>query len=180
MGARFTRNHTPRIEANMSQRIGNTSLAYARVWHHHDASGQILGKLSARIALLLMGKHKPIYDPATDCGDYVVVTNARQVAVTGKKAEQKVYRSHSQFPGGQKVVPYERMMERKPEMIIKKAVSGMLPKNKLRERRLERLRVFPDDVHPYEQNILKRYDLEPNTQSPILKELNQVQQQQAL
>merc|ERR1712093_372993 len=162
MGARFTRNHTPRIEANMSQRIGNTSLAYARVWHHHDASGQILGKLSARIALLLMGKHKPIYDPATDCGDYVVVTNARQVAVTGKKAEQKVYRSHSQFPGG------------------KKAVSGMLPKNKLRERRLERLRVFPDDVHPYEQNILKRYDLEPNTQSPILKELNQVQQQQAL
>ncbi|KAK9897466.1 60S ribosomal protein L23 [Cystobasidium minutum MCA 4210] len=145
----------------MSQAVGNTSLAYARVWHHYDASGQILGRLSARLALLLMGKHKPIYDPATDCGDYIVVTNARHVKVTGKKAEQKVYYSHSQFPGGQKKVPYARMMERKPEEIIKKAVSRMLPKNTLRDRRLDRLLVFPDDAHPYEQNILKRYDLSP-------------------
>lgn len=112
---------------------------------------------------------------AVDSGDYVVVTNARHVMVTGKKAEQKLYRSHSGHPGGLKEIPYQRMMEQKPEevrrasfswprsphlnrivlpQIIRKAVSGMLPKNTLRARRLERLRIFPDDDNPYTSNIL--------------------------
>ncbi|KAM5542390.1 hypothetical protein V8D89_003849 [Ganoderma adspersum] len=143
----------------MSQAIGNTALAYARVWHHVDASDRVLGKLAERIAIVLMGKHKPIFDPGADCGDYVVVTNARNIKVTGKKSQQIVYRHHTMFPGGLKEIEYKDMMRRKPDEIIRQAVSGMLPKNKLRERRLERLRIFPDgDMGVFEQNILKRWE----------------------
>ncbi|KAI0658631.1 60S ribosomal protein L23 [Cubamyces menziesii] len=143
----------------MSQAIGNTALAYARVWHHVDASERVLGKLAERIAIVLMGKHKPIYDPGVDCGDYVVVTNARNVKVTGKKAQQLVYRHHTMFPGGLKEIQYKEMMRRKPDEIIRQAVSGMLPKNKLRERRLERLRIFADDdMGVFKHNILKRWE----------------------
>ncbi|KAJ3505209.1 hypothetical protein NLJ89_g7537 [Agrocybe chaxingu] len=127
----------------MSQAVGNTALAYARVWHHVDASDRVLGKLAERIALVLMGKHKPIYDPSVDCGDYVIVTNSRKVKVTGRKEEQLLYRKHTMYPGGLKETPYKTMKDRHPDEIIRKAVSGMLPKNKLRERRLERLKVFP-------------------------------------
>ncbi|KAI0722538.1 60S ribosomal protein L23 [Earliella scabrosa] len=143
----------------MSQAIGNTALAYARVWHHVDASERVLGKLAERIAIVLMGKHKPIYDPGSDCGDYVVVTNARNIKVTGKKAQQLVYRHHTMFPGGLKEIQYKDMMRRKPDEIIRQAVSGMLPKNKLRERRLERLRIFADDdMGVFKHNILKRWE----------------------
>ncbi|EIW61522.1 60S ribosomal protein L23 [Trametes versicolor FP-101664 SS1] len=143
----------------MSQAIGNTALAYAKVWHHVDASERVLGKLAERIAIVLMGKHKPIYDPAADCGDYVVVTNARNIKVTGKKSQQLVYRHHTMFPGGLKEIQYKDMMRRKPDEIIRQAVSGMLPKNKLRERRLERLRIFADDdMGVFQQNILKRWE----------------------
>ncbi|CAG8450388.1 9275_t:CDS:2 [Diversispora eburnea] len=114
-----------------------TGLAYARIWHLVDARQRILGRLATKIATTLTGKHKPIYDPASDCGDYVVVINAKEIMVTGKKEEQKVYRSHSGYPG---------------------AVSGMLPKNRLRDVRLERLKIFPDENHPYEANIIKNYD----------------------
>ncbi|CAG8660491.1 44461_t:CDS:2 [Gigaspora margarita] len=142
----------------MSQAIGNTALAYVRAWHLVDAKQRILGRMAANIATTLMGKHKPIYDPASDCGDYVVVINSKEVAVTGKKAEQKVYRHHSGYPGGLKTISYKIMLEKKPDEIIRKAVSGMLPKNRLRYRRLNRLFIFPDDKHPYEKNILKSYD----------------------
>ncbi|KAK7696067.1 hypothetical protein QCA50_000709 [Cerrena zonata] len=143
----------------MSQAVGNTALAYARVWHHVDASDRILGKLAERIALVLMGKHKPIYDPAVDCGDYVVVSNARNIKVTGNKAEQIVYRSHTMFPGGLKEIKYRDMMAKKPDEIIRQAVSGMLPKNKLRDRRLDRLRIFPDEeIGIFKHNILKRFE----------------------
>ncbi|KAI0275310.1 60S ribosomal protein L23 [Gloeopeniophorella convolvens] len=143
----------------MSQAVGKTALAYARVWHHADAKDRVLGKMAERIALVLMGKHKPIYDPSVDCGDYVVVTNARQVKVTGRKAEQIVYRKHTLYPGGLKETKYQDMMAKKPDEIIRKAVSGMLPKNKLRERRLERLRIFEGpDMGVFENNILKRWE----------------------
>ncbi|KAJ9069471.1 54S ribosomal protein L23, mitochondrial, variant 2 [Entomophthora muscae] len=114
--------------------------------------------MATGIATTLMGKHKPIYDPAADCGDYVVVINAKHVKVTGRKAEQKVYRSHSGFPGGLKEIPYKTMLEKNPEQIIIKAVSGMLPKNRLRDYRLGRLLVYPDAEHPHENNIIKRFD----------------------
>ncbi|KAH9927348.1 60S ribosomal protein L23 [Fomitopsis serialis] len=132
----------------MSQVVGNTALAYARVWHHVDASERVLGKLAERIAIVLMGKHKPIFDPSADCGDYVVITNARRVKV-----------HHTMFPGGLKEIQYKDMMRRKPDEIIRKAVSGMLPKNKLRERRLQRLRIFEDeDMGVFQHNILKRWE----------------------
>ncbi|KZT70287.1 60S ribosomal protein L23 [Daedalea quercina L-15889] len=155
----------------MSQVVGNTALAYARVWHHVDASERVLGKLAERIAIVLMGKHKPIFDPSADCGDYVVITNARKVKVTGSKAEQVLYRHHTMFPGGLKEIPYKTMMQRKPDEIIRQAVSGMLPKNKLRERRLQRLRIFEDDdMGVFQHNILKRWEDGTLTQSvPLAK-----------
>ncbi|TDL30050.1 60S ribosomal protein L23 [Rickenella mellea] len=143
----------------MSQAVGNTVLAYARAWHHVDASGRTLGKLAERIAIVLMGKHKPIFDPGVDCGDYVVVTNAKNVSVTGRKSEQKMYYSHTMYPGGLKERRYKDLLKTKPDEIIRKAVSGMLPKNKLRERRLERLRIFADeDMGVFKHNILKRWE----------------------
>ncbi|KAL5507737.1 MRPL23 [Sanghuangporus vaninii] len=143
----------------MSQAIGNTVLAYAKVWHHVDASGRTLGKLADRIAIVLMGKHKPMYDPGVDCGDYVVVTNARKIRVSGNKEQQKVYYSHTMYPGGLKERKFKDLIVRKPEDIIREAVSGMLPKNKLRDRRLERLRIFAeDDMGPFKHNILKRWE----------------------
>ncbi|ETS63654.1 hypothetical protein PaG_01956 [Moesziomyces aphidis] len=143
----------------MSQFVGNTSLAFARTWHAVSAQDRVLGPLAVNIAKLLMGKHKPIYDQSKDLGDYVVVTNAKQVVVTGRKADQRVYRHHTMYPGGLKEIKYKEMMERKPEEIIRKAVSGMLPKNTLRDRRLERLKIFDGEQHPYAQNIIQRYPL---------------------
>ncbi|KAF8324572.1 ribosomal protein L13-domain-containing protein [Cantharellus anzutake] len=105
-----------------------------------------------------MGKHKPIYDRSIDCGDYVTVTNSRGIVVSGQKAEQKLYRHHTMYPGGLKEIPYKRMMEVKPEMILRRAVSGMLPKNKLRERRLERLFIFEGDENPHAANVIKRWE----------------------
>lgn len=94
-----------------------TSLAFARVWHHVDARERILGRLARSVAVTLMGKHKPIYDPAVDAGDYVVVTNASHIAVTGKKADQKLYRHHTGYPGGLKEIPYKSMLQNKPEEV---------------------------------------------------------------
>ncbi|PWN95810.1 60S ribosomal protein L23 [Tilletiopsis washingtonensis] len=145
----------------MSQAIGNTTLALTRAWHLVSARERVLGKLARSIALVLAGKHKPpgLHDQSQDAGDYVVVTHARHVVVTGNKEQQIVYRHHTMFPGGLKEIKYQTMMATKPEEIIRKAVSGMLPKNKLRDRRLERLKIFPDEAHPYAANIVKRYDL---------------------
>ncbi|KAF9582568.1 54S ribosomal protein L23, mitochondrial [Lunasporangiospora selenospora] len=142
----------------MSQSIGKTALAYARVWHLVDANQRVLGRMSSGIAQTLMGKHKPIYDPASDCGDYVVVINAKSVKVTGAKAQDKLYRHHSGYPGGLKEISYDKLMEKDSDAIIRKAVSGMLPKNRLRDPRLGRLFIFEGAEHPYEQNIVKRYD----------------------
>ncbi|CAJ0837555.1 11527_t:CDS:2 [Entrophospora sp. SA101] len=144
----------------MSQAVGNTALAYARIWHLVDARQRILGRMASSIAVTLMGKHKPIYDPASDCGDYVVVINAKHVTVTGKKSDQKIYRHHTGYPGGLKEIPYKDLLRKTPEEIIRKAVSGMLPKNRLRDIRLSRLKVFPESKHSYEKNIIKRYDQE--------------------
>lgn len=148
----------PRLVPNSS--VGNTALAYARAWRGVDAEGQVLGRLATRIAIVLMGKHKPIYDQANDCGDYVIVKNARKVTVTGKKADQKLYRHHTQFPGGLKEIPYKTMLDRNPEEIIRRAVSGMLPKNRLRAKRLERLLIFPDADTPHEANLIKDHAAE--------------------
>lgn len=122
-------------------------------WHILDAQGKILGRLATGIAHLLMGKGKPYFVRHLDCGDYVVVTNAQNVKVTGKKEEQKIYFRHSGYPGGFRQEPLKRWREKKPEEIILHAVRGMLPQNKLRERIIKRLRVFPGSDHPYKDRF---------------------------
>lgn len=120
-----------------------------RSWHMVDASDQILGRLSTGIAGQLMGKNKPYFVPHLDCGDYVVVTNAAKVKLTGNKFDQKKYYRHSGYPGGFREVPFEEQMAKDPRQIIRRAVANMLPKNKLRDLRLARLKIFTDDQHPY-------------------------------
>jgi large subunit ribosomal protein L13 len=120
-----------------------------REWHLIDATDKIVGRLAPEIVKILQGKHKRNYVPNLDMGDYVVVINAKKVAFSGKKADQKIYTRYSGYPGGLKTVPLKKLLVEKPEEIIKHAVSGMLPKNKLRKKRLARLYVFPEDKHPF-------------------------------
>ncbi|MBI4371205.1 MAG: 50S ribosomal protein L13 [Elusimicrobia bacterium] len=123
--------------------------ALERRWHHIDAKGQVLGRLATRAAVLLRGKHKPSYTDFVDCGDFVVVTNAKQVKLTGAKMDQKFYFSHSGWAGGAKVTPIRRQMERDPRRVIMLAVRRMLPKNRLARRQLVRLKVYAADKHPH-------------------------------
>jgi len=124
-----------------------------RNWHLIDAKDQILGRLSTKIASLLMGKHKPYYVSHLDCGDYVVVVNAADVQVSGRKRKQKMYYRHSGYPGGFKEISFEQQMAKDPRKVIHHAVAGMLPKNKLRDQRLARLKIFVDEKHPYEDKL---------------------------
>lgn len=127
-----------------------------REWHQMDATGQVLGKLATDIATKLIGKHKRTYTPHIDAGDYVVVTNATEVAVTGSKLQKKKYYSHSNYPGGFKSVSLERMKAEFPERVIEKAVYNMLPKNKLRSDRMQRLKVYAGDTHPHDSQFAQQ------------------------
>jgi large subunit ribosomal protein L13 len=111
-------------------------------WFVIDANGAVLGRLATKVARMLIGKDKPSYTPHLDCGDHIVVVNAEKVKLTGNKIDQKVYRRHSGYPGGLKETPIRRMLERRPEEVVREAVLGMLPKNKLRARRAKKLRVY--------------------------------------
>jgi large subunit ribosomal protein L13 len=113
-------------------------------WFVIDAANQVLGRLATKVARMLIGKDKPSFTPYLDSGDHVVVINANKIRMTGNKVEQKIYYSHSGYPGGLKEVPAKRIRESKPEWIIREAVLGMLPKNKLRARRAKKLRVYRD------------------------------------
>jgi large subunit ribosomal protein L13 len=115
-------------------------------WFVVDAKDQVLGRLATKVARLLIGKDKPSFTPYLDSGDHVVVINADQIRMTGNKIEQKVYYSHSGYPGGLKEVPAKRVRQAKPEWVVREAVLGMLPKNKLRARRAKKLRVYRDAV----------------------------------
>lgn len=130
-----------------------------RSWHLVDARDQILGRLSSRIARLLMGKDKPYFVNYLDCGDYAVVTNAAKVKVTGRKAKQKIYYRHSGYPGGFREISFAKQMEDDPRKVIRHAVTGMLPKNKLRDKRLARLKIFVDEKHPYEDKLKTQFDI---------------------
>lgn len=126
-----------------------------RNWNLVDAKGEVLGRLSSKVAQLLTGKGKPTYSPHMDSGDYVVVINAEKVELTGKKKTQKVYRSHSGFPGGFKEVSFAKMRQDAPEEIIKHAVMGMLPDNRLKKDRLTRLKIVVGDKNPYQEKWQK-------------------------
>ena len=113
-------------------------------WFVIDATDQVLGRLATKAARLLIGKDKPVFTPYLDSGDHVVVINADKVRMTGNKVEQKVYHSHSGYPGGLKAVPAKRVRESRPEWVVREAIVGMLPKNRLRARRARKLRVYRD------------------------------------
>lgn len=120
-----------------------------RKWYVIDAAGQPLGRLASRVANVLRGKHKPIYSPSLDTGDFVIVINAEKVALTGNKLQQKLYRRHSRHPGGLKTMTYEKLLERRPELAIEKAVKGMLPKNRLGRQQFRKLKVYSGSEHPH-------------------------------
>jgi large subunit ribosomal protein L13 len=119
------------------------------VWYHVDADGQILGRLATRIATILMGKHKPTYTPHVDTGDFVVVTNADRIRLTGRKDETMVYPRYSFYPGGYKEIPFKQMRQDHPERIVYWAVRRMMPKNALGRRMLKKLKVYASAEHPH-------------------------------
>tara|TARA_E500000331_G_C17133540_1_gene659371 strand:+ start:344 stop:778 length:435 start_codon:yes stop_codon:yes gene_type:complete len=125
-------------------------------WHLVDAKDQILGRIATDIAMKLMGKDKVEYAPNLPTGDYVVVINTDGVKLTGNKSVQKEYFKHSGYPGGEKMIKFEEMMEKDSSEVIINAVKGMLPKNKLRDVMMKRLKVFTNEKHPFEKNITKK------------------------
>lgn len=154
----------------MSQRIGNSAVALTRVWHHVDvaADPRTLGRLALSIALTLQGKHKPTFSPNRDHGDYVVVTNCAHMKVTGRKMQQRTYWSHTTRPGSLKLVPMERMIANKGYgEIIRRAVKNMIPKNKLRLVRMDRLKLFDGDEHPYKDNLIAFADEVPEMKEKL-------------
>jgi large subunit ribosomal protein L13 len=126
-----------------------------REWHVVDADGKVLGRIASQIAALLMGKQKALFNRNLDVGDYVVVLNAEKVKVTGTKTLQKLYYRHSGYPGGFKTATLEKVMANHPERILEHAVKGMLPKNRLEDKMMGRLKVFAGTEHPYGGQIKK-------------------------
>lgn len=118
-------------------------------WYVVDLDGKVLGRAAAEIARILRGKHKPIYTPSVDTGDFVIVLNASKVRLTGNKMADKMYHSHTGYPGGLKSITAEKLLDKKPEMVIEKAVKGMLPKNKLGRKMFKKLKVYSGSDHPH-------------------------------
>lgn len=119
-------------------------------WHLVDAKGKTLGRLASRIAILLRGKHKPLFTPHVDVGDFVVVVNAEKVNLTGKKWQEKLYIYHTGYPGGLKSTSAEKVRNKNPERLITMAVQGMLPKTKLGKRMIKKLKVYAGEAHPHQ------------------------------
>ena len=130
--------------------IATTPGQVDRVWRHIDADGVPLGRLASDVALVLMGKHRPEYTPHVDTGDYVIVTNAEKIGLTGRKAEHKMVKRYSGYPGGLKLESYGSVRQRRPERLIELAVRRMLPKNRLGRQMLKKLKVYPGPEHPHQ------------------------------
>lgn len=127
-----------------------------REWQVFDASGQVLGRLASQVAKLLMGKHKSIYTPHLDTGDYVLVLNAAKVEVSGKKANQKIYYRHSGYPGGLKEITFRELFSKDPTRVVEAAVKGMLPKSRLGRAMFKKLRVYAGSEHPHHAQVASR------------------------
>ena len=121
-----------------------------REWFLVNAEGKTLGRLASEIAKILRGKHKPIYTPHLDCGDYVIVINADRVRVTGRKLDQKMYYRHSGYPGGLKIISLRDQLQKHPERVVEAAVRGMLPKNRLGRKMFKKLKVYAGNSHPHQ------------------------------
>jgi large subunit ribosomal protein L13 len=168
----------------MSAIIPNNSPAvFQRVWHLFDARGVPVGRLAQRAALFLTGKHKPTFSPHVDRGDYVVIVNAEKCHFSGKKWDQKLYRYHTGFPGGLKEIKAKDMLEKHPTFILRKAVMGMIHRNKLKTDRAERLKIYIGGEHPHQaqfpSEIMAQYekfrmdkerlDSDKQTSNPVIK-----------
>lgn len=135
-----------------------------RQWYVIDATDVVLGRLASQVARLLRGKHKPIFAPHVDTGDFVIVVNADKVVLTGNKLQQKRAYRHSGYPGGLRSIPYSELMEKRPERVIEKAVKGMLPKNSLGRKMAKKLKVYAGPDHPHQ------------AQKPVPFEITQIAQ----
>lgn len=132
----------------------------SKEWYLVDANNQVLGRMASQIAAVLRGKHKPIFTPYLDTGDYVVVVNAERVLLTGRKKEEKYYHHHTGYPGGLKSIRYDKLLTTKPELVIKLAVKRMLPKGVLARNMLKKLKVYKGSNHPHEAQKVLRLNLE--------------------
>jgi len=121
-----------------------------RSWWVVDASGHSPGRLAARIAMILQGKNKPVYTPHIDTGDFVIVTNVEKMQFTGRKLEQKEYHRHTGYPGGRKTTMMKELLEKHPDRILRKAVKGMLPKNRLARKQIRKLKIYAGKDHPHQ------------------------------
>lgn len=121
-----------------------------RKWYVIDAEGKVLGRMASEVAKILRGKHKPIYTPHVDTGDFVIIINAEKIVLTGNKLDQKMYRKHSLYPGGLKETPYRKIMAEKPERAVYEAVKGMLPHNSLGRKMLKKLKVYKGPEHEHQ------------------------------
>ena len=130
-----------------------------RRWHVIDASDVVLGRLATQSAVLLRGKHKPIFAPHIDTGDFVVIINAGKVALTGNKREQKLAYRHSGYPGGLRSVSYTELLDKNPQRAVEKAIRGMLPKNSLGRQMLSKLKVYAGPDHPHQAQQPAQYEL---------------------
>ena len=130
-----------------------------REWFVIDAKDQTLGRLATQVAVLLRGKHKPIFAPHMDVGDYVIVINADKIRVTGRKLDQKIYYRHSGYPGGLRQRTLREQLQRFPERVIEAAVRGMLPKNKLGRKMFKKLKVYAGETHPHQAQKPKVFEL---------------------
>ena len=130
-----------------------------RRWYLIDAQGEVLGRLACSISNLLRGKGKPIFSPHFDLGDFVVVVNVAKMVLTGRKLKQKMHFTHTTKPGSSKFTTYEKLMEDRPEEALRLAVKGMLPKNKMRDKIVKRLKVYRDDKHPHSAQRLEKLEI---------------------
>jgi len=131
-----------------------------RKWWLVDASGQTLGRLSTKIALILQGKNKPVYTPHIDTGDFVIVTNVEKLNFSGNKIEQKQYIRHTGYPGGQRSLSLKEMLEKYPDRVLRHAVRGMLPKNRLARQQLNKLKIYIGEEHPHDAQCPEALELQ--------------------
>jgi len=132
---------------------------FTRDWYLIDVENKVLGRVATEIASILRGKKKPIYTPSVDTGDFVIVVNAEKIALTGNKLADKTYYSHSGFPGGLKSITAGKLLEKKPENLLKTAVKGMLPKNKLARHMLSKLKIYSGTAHPHKAQMPKVFEI---------------------
>lgn len=130
-----------------------------REWFVVDADGKTLGRLASEVAIVLRGKHKPIYTPHVDTGDHVIIINAEKIVLTGKKLDQKMYRRHTGYPGGLREVSYRKLIAEKPEFLVHKAVKGMIPHTKLGNQIITKLKVYSGSEHPHSAQMPKVLEL---------------------